>query len=400
MPRVEEARRTGLREGLAGEVGLGRIHLVARVDERRGDTRDVLGRAGPVERVVGPLVRLHRAEVGGFRFGVGLDLLVQSDDVVGERDEILARDRLDLGELPLAPTPASEGAEAEECGDRPTDDQEPGRKAPAALVAGRLGRPRPDVAHAAREVHQDGGDSLLVVGEERTGRERRGLIPREVVADRPELVTHDDRVDALPAETFPELERDIRARAAGLAARRRRQDRDEERSGAALLDRAAQLVRLGLGQRVGARVDVDRVRSRAPPRPGRARRTAPRRVRPVTSAASRTRRSLILATPPAARVRAPASSLHRRSSWPRLACHGSCPRAAGAQACRLGAGDVGLVHPDPFWIGEPHRELHPLADLVLRQELVRDPDRRRVRAGHRPRRVDQLSAMRHPSGSR
>ena len=43
------------------------------------------------------------------------------------------------------------------------------------------------------------------------------------------------------------------------------------------------------------------------------------------------------------------------------------------------AADVRRVHAGPLRVGEPERQLHPLADLVLLQELVRDPGD--VRAG-------------------
>src|SRR5829696_4602840 len=38
-----------------------------------------------------------------------------------------------------------------------------------------------------------------------------------------------------------------------------------------------------------------------------------------------------------------------------------------------GTADVDRVHPDPVGIREPEWQLHPRADLVLLQELVRDP---------------------------
>ena len=244
MARVEEARRPVLGRRAAREVRLGRLHLVPRLGERSGDARDVLGRAGPVERVVGPLVRLHRAEVGRLRLRVGLDLLVQADDVIGERDEILSCERLDLGELPFALTPPPEDAEPEEGRDGGADDQEPGREPTAVLLAGRLGRSRTGLAYPAHEVGQDRSDSLLAAGAECAGREVGGLRRRGIVADRAELVADDDGIDALLTETASELERNLRGRA-DLAAGRRRKDRNEDRRGAALVDLGAQPVRFG-----------------------------------------------------------------------------------------------------------------------------------------------------------
>ena len=120
------------------------------------------GERAQVERVVGPLVRLHCAEVGGFRFGAGLDLLVQSDDVVGERDEILARDRLDLGELPFALTPPPEEAEPEEGRDGGADDRSQDGNPPPSSSPWSFCRSRTGLAYPAHEVGQDRSDSLLV----------------------------------------------------------------------------------------------------------------------------------------------------------------------------------------------------------------------------------------------
>ena len=104
-------RVVALRGGLPARC-LGRLHPVPESASAAVTLGDVLGRAGPVERVVRLLVGLHRAEVGGLRLRVGLDLLVQPDHVVRERDEILARDGFDVCELALALSPAAERAEA------------------------------------------------------------------------------------------------------------------------------------------------------------------------------------------------------------------------------------------------------------------------------------------------
>ena len=221
MTRVEEARRPALRRRTAREVRLGGLHLVPRVGERGSHARDVLGRSGPVEGVVRPLVCLHRAEVCGLRLGDGLDLLVQPDDVVGEPDEIFPRERLDVRKLALALAPAAERAETQQCRDSPARDQEPGREAAAILRGGRLGRFRPaSPTRRTKSVRTAATPSSL--GLERTGREVGCLIPPRSVLTARNWIAHDNRVHPRMADAASELERDVRARAAGLGANRRR----------------------------------------------------------------------------------------------------------------------------------------------------------------------------------
>ena len=74
-----------------------------------------------------------------------------------------------------------------------------------------------------------------------------------------------------------------------------------------------------------------------------------------------------------ARTRAPGRGRPSPSSPPARASREPCPRAAGTVAPGDSAGYVHAVGVRHLRAGEPERHLHPLADLVLEEELLRDP---------------------------